>query len=157
MQSQRNHPGVTNEFRTAENEEQEYLELQAKLSQLKTALSRQRRMRVHNEKTNGITKDRYNRAEELVTEMRSDLKSLKSRLLDELTELDINEDAAESILSDFYRQSIAGPVDAGDASPLKRSRRRISRGVQEDVDQESVDNDASGDEAEVTKKQRLTQ
>lgn len=40
-----------------------------------------------NERTSAVTSDRYNRAEELVSEMRSDLKSLKERLNQELNEL----------------------------------------------------------------------
>lgn len=65
--------------------------------------------------------DRYQRAEELVSEMRSDLKSLKRRLEDELTELGITEEMAGSILSKFYKGY--DEEDKGDASTPKRLRR----------------------------------
>ena len=44
--------------------------------------------------------DRYLRAEELVSEMRADLKSLKRRLGDELKELGITETMANQIPQD---------------------------------------------------------
>lgn len=48
---------------------------------------RQKRIRLLNERTSVATADRYHRAEELVSEMRADLTSLKQRLDEELTEL----------------------------------------------------------------------
>jgi hypothetical protein len=54
---------------------------------LRNTLVRQKRIRQLNEKTSAATSDRYHRAEELVSEMRADLKSLKHRLEEELIEL----------------------------------------------------------------------
>lgn len=79
--------GVTDEFRRWEDEEEEFLTLQASANQLRNALLRQKRFRLLNEKTNAATSERYNRSAELVAEMRSDLKSLKHRLEEELREL----------------------------------------------------------------------
>lgn len=114
---------------------------------------RQKRIRLLNEKTNSATADRYIRSAELVAEMRSDLKSLKHRLEEELNELGLDETATEQILSNYYLGQ-ESPVDIGEASPLKRSRRGI--GPMEDAgttpsygddDRESVDDqDLSGDD-----------
>lgn len=79
--------GVTEELREWEDEEQEFLTLQASVLQLRNALVRQKRIRLLNERTNAATADRYSRSAELVAEMRSDLKSLKHRLEEEVREL----------------------------------------------------------------------
>jgi hypothetical protein len=68
--------------------------------------------------------DRYRRAEELVSEMRSDLKSLKRRLGDEMNELGITDEMANQILFQFYQGH--QEEDKGDASTPKRSRRASS-------------------------------
>lgn len=68
--------------------------------------------------------DRYCRAEELVSEMRADLKSLKRRLGDELNELGIIGEMATQILFQFYQGH--QEEDKGDASTPKRSRRASS-------------------------------
>ena len=84
---QTSYQGVTEDFREWEDDESEYVTLQASVLQLRNALVRQKRIRLLNEKTSLATSDRYRRAEELVSEMRSDLKSLKQRLEQELNEL----------------------------------------------------------------------
>jgi hypothetical protein len=101
-----------------EKEEQEFLTLQADMLQLKNALYRQRRIRLLNEKTNTTSSERCDRAEALVAEMRADLKSLKHRLDEELSELGVNEEASQKILSRFYRAQ-NGEGSTGEASPLK--------------------------------------
>lgn len=85
--SQKTNQGLTEDFRSWEDEEEEYIELQAKVLQLRNSLVRQKRIRILNERTNAATSDRFNRAADLVAEMRSDLKSLKHRLEEELREL----------------------------------------------------------------------
>merc|ERR1711937_524011 len=87
----KSNPGVTGDVRNWEDDEQEYLDLRASVLQLKNALYRQRRIRILNERTTSSINDRYLRAEELLSEMRSDLKSLKRRLGDELKELGITD------------------------------------------------------------------
>jgi hypothetical protein len=84
---QTSNQGVTEEFRSWEDDEQEHLTLQASVLQTRNALVRQKRIRLLNERTSIATTERYNRAEDLVAEMRSDLKSLKHRLEEELKEL----------------------------------------------------------------------
>lgn len=118
---QKENPGVTKDVRKWEEDEYEYYTLQASVLQLKNALYRQRRIRALNERTSISMTDRYQRAEDLVAEMRSDLKSLKRRLEDELTELGITEEMAEGILSKFYLGH--DEEDKGDASTPKRLRR----------------------------------
>mmetsp|Transcript_27582 Transcript_27582/g.60723 ORF Transcript_27582/g.60723 Transcript_27582/m.60723 type:complete len:964 (-) Transcript_27582:209-3100(-) len=120
----KSNPGVTEDIRKWEDEEQEYLNLRASILQLKNTLHRQRRIRVLNEKTRASMDDRYLRAEELVSEMRSDLKSLKRRLGDELSELGITDEMAEQILFQFYQGH--RDEDKGDASTPKRLRRASS-------------------------------
>ena len=55
-----------------------------------------------NERTLAATRDRSSRVESLVAEMRTDLKTLKNRLDEELNELGINHDRAEAILKAYY-------------------------------------------------------
>jgi hypothetical protein len=107
-----------------EDDEQEHLTLRGSVLQLKNALYRQRRIRILNERTSNSMNDRYRRAEELVSEMRSDLKSLKRRLGDELNELGITDEMANQILFQFYQGHLE--EDQGDASTPKRSRRASS-------------------------------
>lgn len=120
----KSNPAVTKEIRKWEEDEQEYLTLRASILQLKNALYRQRRIRILNERTSNSMNDRYRRAEDLVSEMRSDLKSLKRRLGDELNELGITDDMARQILSQFYQGH--QEEDKGDALTPKRSRRASS-------------------------------
>lgn len=117
----KSNPGVTHDVRRWEDDEQEYLNLRASGLQLKNSLYRQRRIRVLNERTTTSMNDRFLRAEELVSEMRSDLKSLKRRLADELKELGITDGMANQIL---FRKKIE--EDKGDASTPKRLRRASS-------------------------------
>ncbi|KAL3911529.1 MAG: hypothetical protein SGILL_007245 [Bacillariaceae sp.] len=152
-------PGVTKEIRSWEDDEQEYLTLRASALQLKNILYRQRRIRLLNERTSGSMNDRYQRAEELVSEMRSDLKSLKHRLEEELTELGITEETAVHIFSRYYKDQ--DEDDHGDASTPKRLRRAssVSREMLAGVDLSTMegpgdardstdDNDLSGDDME---------
>jgi hypothetical protein len=81
---------------------QESYILQAKVMQLRNQLYRQRKIRTLNERTFHATRDRSTRVESLVAEMRTDLKSLKYRLDEELKELGIDQDRAESILKSYY-------------------------------------------------------
>jgi signal-transduction protein with cAMP-binding, CBS, and nucleotidyltransferase domain len=77
-----------------------------------------------NERTFAATQERSARVEALVSEMRSDLKSLKSRLDDEIRELGISERQAENLLTSFYL-SLDSRL-SGQASPPKRPRKHHS-------------------------------
>lgn len=112
---------MTNDMREWEDDEQEYLNLRASVLQLKNALYRQRRIGVLNKRTTVSMNDRYHRAEELVSEMRTDLKSLKRRLGDELKELGITDGMANQLFLQFYQGH--QEEDKGDASTPKRLRR----------------------------------
>eukprot|EP00531_Pseudo-nitzschia_arenysensis_P001014 CAMPEP_0116146644 /NCGR_PEP_ID=MMETSP0329-20121206/17281_1 /TAXON_ID=697910 /ORGANISM="Pseudo-nitzschia arenysensis, Strain B593" /LENGTH=905 /DNA_ID=CAMNT_0003642419 /DNA_START=149 /DNA_END=2866 /DNA_ORIENTATION=+ len=120
----KSNPGVSNEFRKWEDDEQEYLNLQASVLQLKNKLYRQRRIGILNKRTTNSMNDRYLRAEELVSEMRTDLKSLKRRLGDELKELGITDSMANQIIFKFYQGH--QEEDKGDALTPKRLRRASS-------------------------------
>lgn len=85
-----------------EEQRQQTYTLQARVFHLRNQLYRQRKIRTLNERTLSTTKERSARVESLVTEMRTDLKSLKNRLDEELKELGIDHDKAESILKEYY-------------------------------------------------------
>ena len=74
-----------------------------------------------NEKTFAATKDRSTRVESLVAEMRTDLKSLRSRLDEELVELGIDQDRAEGILKAFYLAQDNGEQRLGGEEALEVS------------------------------------
>ena len=69
------------------------------------ALLRQRRITKMNEKTLAASQGRSARVEALVTEMRSDLGSLKCRLDEEVHALGITDEDASKILAEHYGQS----------------------------------------------------
>lgn len=137
----KDNPGVTNEVRMHEDEHQELIDLKAETLQLKNELYRQRRVRMLNERTYAATQERAVRVEALVHEMRTDLKTLKRRLDEEVAELGISEDEAEKILTSFYNS--LDNKHSGEASPPKRPR-RMSRLPDEDdemMDEEEEDKD----------------
>jgi len=94
-----------------------------------------------NERTYAGAEERAIRVEALVAEMRTDLKTLKGRLDEEVAELGISEDVAERLLTSFYESFDC--KDEGEPSPHKRQR-RLSRAEAEeddldDEDEENVD------------------
>jgi signal-transduction protein with cAMP-binding, CBS, and nucleotidyltransferase domain len=94
-----------------------------------------------NERTYAATQERSARVEALVSEMRSDLKSLKSRLDDEIRELGISERQAENLLTSFYL-SLDSRL-SGQASPPKRPRKHQSQvdvNDDDEMDEEVVGN-----------------
>jgi hypothetical protein len=70
--------------------------------------------------------------------MRADLKSLKHRLEEELHELGIDEETAESIFNSFYHEQDAAG-GRGEASPPKFQRRMLRPDEDEVMVDESVD------------------
>lgn len=85
---------------------------------LRNQLYRQRRIRALNEKTFVTTRDKSVRVESLVSEMRTDLKSLKNRLDEELKELGIEPETAEAILKEYYLSQDSEEEDYGDEDDL---------------------------------------
>lgn len=131
------HQGVTSNVRELEDTKQKLLVLKAQALQLKNELYRQRRVRILNERTQAASQERAARVQALVAEMRTDLKTLKRRLDEELTELGMSEEQAESILTAFYASHDS--KDKGEASPpkrLRRSRTDEEEEVEEDEDEE---------------------
>lgn len=150
---------MTEEFRKWEDEEQEHITLQASALQLRNALVRQKRIRMNNERTDVATAERYAQSAKQVAAMRSDLKTLKHRLHDELKELGMDDNAAENILSKYYLGQ-ESPADVGELSPLKRSRRSIGRAEESSArysgdDQSGDDQDLSGDDMEARPSKKL--
>jgi hypothetical protein len=82
-----NNVGVPTKFREWEDIRDELSLLRAQVLQRRNELARQRRLRVMNERALLTTADKAVRVENLVSEMREDLKSLKERLDYELIEL----------------------------------------------------------------------
>lgn len=79
--------GVPKNFREWEDIRDEISVLHAQVLQRRNEIARQRRIRVMNERSLSTACDKSNRVENLVIEMRTDLKSLKDRLDYELIEL----------------------------------------------------------------------
>lgn len=108
-----------------EDRQKSYI-LQAKVLQLRNQLFRQRRIRTLNERTFAATRDRSTRVESLVAEMRTDLKSLRNRLDEELVELGIDQDRAEGILKAHYLAQEPGLQQDGEedqrGSPSQKVR-----------------------------------
>jgi hypothetical protein len=132
---------VPKDVRALEVQRQEYLDLQARVLQLRNEMYRQRRTRVLNERTFAATQERSSRVEALVAETRSDLKSLKSRLDEEIRDLGISERQAENLLTSFYLS--LDSRHSGQASPPKRPRKHQSRVYQnedDEMDEEVVEN-----------------
>jgi hypothetical protein len=113
--------GVPRMVRDLEDRRRRRIDLQAKVLHLRNQLHRQRRIRLLNERAFTATQEKSSRVEALVSEMRTDLKSLKNRLDLEIRDLGISEEHAENILTSYYMSLDA--VHGGEASPPKRQRR----------------------------------
>mmetsp|Transcript_1768 Transcript_1768/g.3882 ORF Transcript_1768/g.3882 Transcript_1768/m.3882 type:complete len:761 (-) Transcript_1768:112-2394(-) len=100
----RNNKGVPQPVRDLEIRKERYIRAKARSLQLTNALLRQRRITKMNEKTLETSEERSSRVEALVTEMRSDLGSLKSRLDEEVHALGITDEEASKILTEYYGQ-----------------------------------------------------
>lgn len=77
-----------------------------------------------NERTASSMLDKIQRAEDVVADMRTDLKNLKRKLEDELIELGVSEVMANKILSTFYQGQAVD--ERGDTSTPKRLKRATS-------------------------------
>jgi len=121
--------GVPEGAREWEDQRYDTIQLQAKIRQLRNELNRQRRIRLLNERTLSTVKDRSHRVENLVKEMKSDLKNLKDRLQDEVTDLGIEEDKAQKLLSAVYTEQDKVSDSALGIPPLKRKRKAVTKEV----------------------------
>jgi hypothetical protein len=97
-------PGVPTSIRELEDKKERFIRAKARSLQLTNALIRQRRITKLNERTLQGSIDRTARAEALVTEMKSDLGSLKRRLDEEIVALGLDEATVREILTAFYEQ-----------------------------------------------------
>ena len=133
-------PGVPSLFRESEEKQQELIVMKAKLRQLKNEVNRQRRIRQLNQRTYTAAQERAVRIESLVSEMRTDLQSLKRRLDEEVEALGIDDSEAEKILLSYYNKDGFG--DGEDSSPFKRSRKNPEMDLEtEDEDEVYHSND----------------
>ena len=114
--------GLPQGFREWEDSKCELSVLRATMLQKRNELNRQRRIRQFNEMALSTTSEKSLRMEVLVHEMRTDLKSLKDRLDDELAELHLGTDLAENLLSSYYQAQEKPNFCITDATPPKRRR-----------------------------------
>lgn len=114
--------GLPQGFREWEDSKCELSLLRATMLQKRNELNRQRRIRQFNEMTLASTSERSLRMEALVHEMRTDLKSLKDRLDDELVELQLDSELSENLLSSYYQAQEKPTFCITDATPPKRRR-----------------------------------
>mmetsp|Transcript_27914 Transcript_27914/g.41162 ORF Transcript_27914/g.41162 Transcript_27914/m.41162 type:complete len:1196 (+) Transcript_27914:66-3653(+) len=91
-------PCVPPVFKQWEEQRYDIYQLKGKVLQLRNELHRQRKIRHVNERSYSAGKERSERVEGLLLEMKADLKSLKDRLQDELEELGIDQEKAEDML-----------------------------------------------------------
>jgi len=97
-------PCVPPAYKQWENQRHESRTLEGKVLQLRNEVHRQSRFRHLNERSCETGKDRRDRFEILLVEMKADLNSLKERLNEELIELGIDEEKAEELLVDYNKQ-----------------------------------------------------
>lgn len=101
----RDNKGVPTTVRELEDRKERYIRAKARSLQLTNALLRQRRITKMNERTLETSQERCSRVEALVSEMRSDLGSLKNRLDEEIKVLGISEEDTTKILAEQYGQT----------------------------------------------------
>lgn len=148
----RDNRSVPKEMAVMESLSEDKLLLQAKVNHLRNKLQRQRRIRMLNERTLGSTQERAAKVESFVAEMRSDLKTLKVRLGDEIRELGVTEEQAAAILAS-YSGSLQ-TEDIAEGSMSKRQRRRSDSNL--DIEM-GIDEDTGNKDAEVVLASELKQ
>ncbi|GAX11751.1 hypothetical protein FisN_7Lh130 [Fistulifera solaris] len=140
----RNNRSVPKEMAVMESLSEDKILLQAKVNHLRNKLQRQRRIRVMNERTLGSTQERAAKVESFVLEMRSDLKSLKMRLSEEIRELGVTEEQATAILASYSGSLHIDDLTEG--TPSKRQRMRSDSNVDAEGDMEDdFENRDAGD------------
>lgn len=118
-------PNIPDAYKKWECEREELRAVEGKVKQLRNALYRQKRLRYLNERSRAMTNEKRNRYEALLSEMKSDLDSLKHRLRDELMEVGIDQKHAQELLSDVYESEYGSKRKSSLAAHLgdgKRSR-----------------------------------
>lgn len=143
----RNNRSVPKEMAAMESLCEDKILLQAKVNHLRNKLQRQRRIRVLNERTLGSTKERSAKLDSFVVEMRSDLKSLKMRLGDEIRELGVTEEQAAAILASYSSSLQAEDVSEGSPSKRQRMRSDSNLDAERGIDEDSGSKEAGGVEA----------
>lgn len=98
---QYDNPNVPSEYKEWEVNREELRRLQGRAMQLRNKVYRQKRLRFLNERSCLTGKDRRGRFKILLSDMKSDLDSLKGRLKEELYELSIDPVKASELLSKY--------------------------------------------------------
>lgn len=94
---------VPQDYKNWEQAREELRRLEGTAMQLKNKILRQKRIRYMNERSYISGENRRRRFELLLSDMKSDLDSLKCRLQEELNELDIDLSLATVLLSEYYK------------------------------------------------------
>ncbi|KAI2505853.1 hypothetical protein MHU86_8549 [Fragilaria crotonensis] len=149
--------GVPAKFREWEDIRDELSLLRAQVLQRRNELARQRRLRVMNERALATTTDKASRVENLVAEMRADLKSLKDRLDYELIELGIDGEQAGSLLSAHYNDADcksdfdSSCAEMDNSPPHQRKRRELDRQLPSTPSRRRLDGTLTDDDVDDTR------
>mmetsp|Transcript_371 Transcript_371/g.522 ORF Transcript_371/g.522 Transcript_371/m.522 type:complete len:898 (+) Transcript_371:157-2850(+) len=96
--------GIPKKFREWEDIRDEISVLHAEVLHRRNEIKLQSRIQVMNERCLATAREKSNRLENLVIEMRTDLKSLKDRLDYELIELGIDGEEKDRLLAEYYEE-----------------------------------------------------
>lgn len=121
---------VTSELKDWEFRRQQLYNMKGKVLTLRNQLAQERRARTASERAHGISQERMERVDMLLSEMKADLQSLKNRLQEELTQLGISQNRAREMLSAAVEENCAySSVDR----PRKRVKKSPDLGVESTV------------------------
>ena len=137
---------ASSDLRKFEARREEMNRLKGKVLQLRNRLGRQKRLRSLNERSLHAGKARAHKVEGLLLEMQMDLKNLKGRLQEELTELGIGSAPLPSTLENGAKGDGAGALGDGD-KPIGADGGADS-GPKEEVSKPSEDGAENGMEPE---------
>lgn len=121
-----NNPNIPDAYKIWECEREELRTVEGKVKQLRNALYRQKRLRYLNERSRTTTDEKRNRYEALLSEMKSDLDSLKHRLRDELMEIGVDQKHAQELLSDVYESEYGSKRKSSSVHPGVGKRYRMN-------------------------------
>jgi len=109
-----------------EDERYELFKLKAHVLQLRNDLKSQKKIRIINERSFSLVEKRSSKTACLVIEMLEDLKKLKKKLANELVELGVDQEKANSILKEYYQEN--------SLSNFHCSKKRSTNEVSKDID-----------------------
>ena len=121
-----NNPSIPDAYKKWEHEREELRTVEGKVKQLRNALYRQKRLRYLNDRSRATTDEKRNRFEALLSEMKSDLDSLKHRLREELMGIGIDQKHAQELLSNVYESEYGSKRKSSSAHLGDGKRSRVN-------------------------------